>query len=140
MPGLNCSDVVRSVRKNNVTLPICICKLEKREEMELSVCQVMCCMCTCLPKLMSCLMSVCNKLYIPCLSGFAVLSSPVVACCAAVARDVCVGPVGSVGVAPNVSYSGACGAGPLQMPSDLTGGQTVLGLGPDQRLHRGREI
>lgn len=108
--------------------------------MGLSVCHVICCMCMCVPKWMSWLMSVCVNLHIPCLSGFAVLSSPVVACCAAVARDVCVGPVGSVGVAPNVSYSGACGAEPLRRPSDLTGGQTVLGLGPDQRLHRGREI
>lgn len=57
-------------------------------------------------------------------------------CCAAVAGDACAGPAGSGEGAPSAFCSGACGAESLLESGDLTGGQTVAGLGLDLRLLR----
>lgn len=60
-------------------------------------------------------------------------------CCAAVAGDVCAGPEGSGGGAQSVFCSRAYGAECLLETGDLTGGQTVEGLGQDLEMVGERE-
>lgn len=60
-------------------------------------------------------------------------------CCAAVAGDVCAGHAGSGGGAPSVFCSEAYGVECFLETGDLTGGQTVEGLGQDLELVAERE-